>query len=114
MRYHAITEMYSRELALAKLSCADTGEVCKALVEIAFCEQDWIWAQNKFLEFLDNSNPDIGGVSATCLGHIARIHGAIDKDKVVPALKKHRHNKFVRGQIMDALDDIEMFFCKAK
>jgi len=89
----------------------DTERICNALLGIVFCEPDWQWAQNIFLELLENGHPDIKGLSATCLGHIARIHGKLDKAKVISALKKYLHDPrlHIRGNALDALQDIEQF-----
>jgi hypothetical protein len=78
------------------------------MVSVAFFEQDWKWAQEKFLAFLDNKDPRISGLAATCLGHIARIQRKIDKT-VIEELKKHLSNKQISGRVEDALSDIQMF-----
>jgi hypothetical protein len=83
--------------------------ICSALVSISFYEKDWKWAQDKCLEFLINNNVIIAGLAAICLGHIARIHGKIEKDRVINALKHNLSNKELAGQIQDALDDIELY-----
>lgn len=87
----------------------DVDKICKAAVSIAFFEQDWLWAQNKFLELLLNENSDISGIAATCIGHIARIQGRIEKEKVIAILRSRISEQAICGQINDALDDIEMY-----
>ncbi|MEO8403014.1 MAG: hypothetical protein ABI480_00405 [Chitinophagaceae bacterium] len=85
------------------------NKVCRAMVACAYYENDWKWAQEKFLTFLQNNDTTISGLAATCLGHIARIHHKIDKDKVLPALQNYIHKKEISGPVQDALDDIEIF-----
>jgi len=82
-----MSQEYSREQILIDLQSTDTERICNALLGIAFCEPDWQWAQNIFLELLENDHPDIKRLSATCLGHTARIHGKLNKTKVITALK---------------------------
>ena len=87
---------------------SDAAIICDTLVAIAFYESDWKWVQEKCLYFLEADNPDIRAVAATCLGHVARIHKQLDRDKVINALKKHIHEKNVGGSVEDALGDIHM------
>jgi len=88
---------------------ADIRTICQTLVGIAFNEPDWKEAQELFLEFLEHEDANIRGVSATCLGHLARIHRQLDKEKVVSALNKHANEPKISGQVADALDDIALF-----
>lgn len=101
--------MYTRADIEFMLSTSDPNEVSDALLFIAFNELDWKWAQDKFLRLLEDENPDIRGLAATCLGHIGRIHRQIDKKLVVSALRKHLDDAEISGQIGDAIDDIEIF-----
>jgi len=82
--------------------------ICDAMVGIAFFEQDWKWAQDKCLSFLESTNTDVSRLAATCLGHIARIHHKIEK-KVIAALRSRLNDANIAGQVEDALDDIEQF-----
>jgi hypothetical protein len=87
----------------------DIEKITTALVSIAFYEEDWKWAQDKCLEYLSNENDAICGLAATCLGHIARVHGKMKKEKVRMQLLDRKNNLAIVGRIEDALDDIEMF-----
>ncbi|MCD5989803.1 hypothetical protein KDX30_18070 [Pseudomonas sp. CDFA 553] len=87
----------------------DVKSICEALVSVALNDPDWRWAQSKCLDLLDNESPDVRGLAATCLGHIARIHRQLDKEKVLIALREHLDDSTISGQIADALDDVDMF-----
>jgi len=103
---------YSIERVLIDLQSTDTSTVCNGLLGIAFCESDWQWAKNTFLQLLQNHpHSDIRDLCATCLGHVARIHGKLDKNKVTKVLKKYSHdpNFAVLAGAQNALDDIAMF-----
>lgn len=91
------------------LASSAVNSVTEALVDIALNQQDWQWAQNIFLQFLSSNNHVISGLAATCLGHIARIHHHLDKEKVIPALMNKVNDPVIGGTVQDALDDIEMF-----
>jgi hypothetical protein len=43
------------------------------------------------------------------LGHLARIHGQLDLERVEPRLRELRADPEVAGSAEDALDDIERF-----
>lgn len=83
--------------------------ICNALVSIAFYDPDWKWVQDKCLHFFLSNDPNISGLAATCLGHIARIHHKLDKEKVINLLNSRRNDAEIGGQIEDALDDIDSF-----
>jgi hypothetical protein len=102
-------KVIDRQSAEVAFASGNEGEVCCALVSLAFHESDWLWVQNQCLYFLENDNKNIAGVAATCLGHLARIHRKIEKAKVMAALKLHLSNAEIAGVIEDALDDILMF-----
>lgn len=87
----------------------DVEGVCTALISVAFYELDWKWAQDKFLHFLDNDNPEIRGLAAICLGHLARIHKKLEKEKVICALRNHLGDDLISGQVEDALSDVEFY-----
>jgi HEAT repeat len=84
-------------------------EICDALIGVTFHDPDWRWVQEHCLEFLNHENADVRRLAATCLGHIARIHRQLDRDVVVPALKRLEADPEVAGTASDALDDIRMF-----
>lgn len=99
----------SRKKLLKAFSSEQTGEICHALVAMAFHDPDWKWSQDQCLHFLSNSEPEIRGLAATCLGHLARIHRCLDQERVEQALKAHLTDALIAGQVQDALDDIRQF-----
>ncbi|PPS26924.1 hypothetical protein BVY11_21160 [Pseudomonas amygdali pv. morsprunorum] len=101
--------VYDRSTVEKALDSKEIKSVCEALLSIAFYDPDWEWAQRKFLDGLESSNPDIRGLSATCLGHVARIHQKLDKVRVITAFRYHLNDNAISGQIEDALIDIDMF-----
>ncbi|MBF7092964.1 hypothetical protein IUY40_15635 [Flavobacterium sp. ALJ2] len=48
-------------------------------------------------------------MAVTCLGHIARIHRVIDKEKVLKAFESRKDDEAINGRIEDAIDDINVF-----
>jgi hypothetical protein len=99
----------SREAATKAFVSGDKERICHALVSVAFHESDWRWAQERFLEFLQKDDASVSGLAATCLGHLARIHRVLDKERVISVLQQKKACGAISGAVEDALDDIEMF-----
>jgi hypothetical protein len=100
---------YSKQMAEKAFGSQKPEAICRALVAVAFCEPDWKWVQDKCLCFLQNKDPAISGLAATCLGHVARIHQKLEREKVVAALCSRCEDTDIAGRIEDALNDINMF-----
>jgi HEAT repeat protein len=84
-------------------------ETSEALISLALYEEDWRWVQEAALRYLEHPNADLRMTAALALGHLARLHGNLDTDRVVPALRKLLSDPITAGRASDALDDIEMF-----
>jgi hypothetical protein len=82
----------------------------EALVGLALnANENWHLVQDVCLELIVDSDPTISAIAATCLGHLARIHGELDLEIVVPALRALMSNPKTSSYASDALEDIEMF-----
>lgn len=99
----------SREEAADAVDSGDVDRVGAALVALSMYESDWVYVQDVCLRFLGSEVSDLRGLAATCLGHVARVHGKLDVDKVVPALAAFLDDPKISGRVEDALDDISMF-----
>ncbi len=108
-RYYQEPKPISREQAERTLSSGSPSEISDVLVRLAYHEPDWRWVQNQCVRFLGYPNADVRGLAATCLGHLARIHGTVDKQLVVPALERLLMDPEIAGRAEDALADIKMF-----
>mgnify|MGYP000845725764 FL=1 len=109
MEYHNIPSI-DRKTALAIFESNNVEKICHALLSITFYDSDWRWVQEICLKLLASDNHNISSLAATCLGHIARIHKTLDKDRVVSALySKINTCQENKGSIEDALEDIEIF-----
>jgi hypothetical protein len=87
----------------------DPSRVSALLVGSALHDPEWQSVQDLCLELLDGDDPTIAATAVTCLGHLARLHGEIDKDRVIPALAALAAHPVIGKRVPDALDDIEMF-----
>ncbi|MFE7741497.1 hypothetical protein [Nocardia sp. NPDC057455] len=64
---------------------------------------------DRALVLLDSPDSDMRAAAATPLGHLARIHRAIDGERVVPVLSQSSNEPEIAGRVEDALDDIAVF-----
>ena len=88
----------------------DKRNIIDALMFITFNFDDINWIQDKCLFLINFSeNDDIKRLAMTCLGHIARIHGKIKHEQIVPVLSSYLDTNDLSGSAEDALDDIAMF-----
>jgi len=103
-------QKYDRNLAKERLFSENTEIACNSLLEITFNDPDWQWKQDVLLNLLENNdNLDVKRLAITCLGHLARIHQQLDKNKVMPVLEKYFSNPELGGTVSDTFDDFEMF-----
>lgn len=95
--------------AEAGLASGMPDKICDALIRITYHDPDWRWVQDTCIELANHSDPQVSGLAVTCLGHLARIHGVLDLEKVLPTLRKLRAHPKISGRVADALDDIKMY-----
>ena len=87
----------------------DLHDSREALVSMALNETDWRWVQEKCLGFTSHADASVRSVAATCLGHVARIHGQLDLDRVMPRLEFLLRDPETAGYAETAIDDVHMF-----
>ncbi|WP_438351661.1 hypothetical protein ACP8HI_00790 [Paenibacillus sp. FA6] len=65
------------------------------------------------VRYCQHKNENVRGIAILCFGHIARIHGTVNKELVIPLINNglKDESKFVRGHTHSALDDLNMV-CK--
>ncbi|HVS20303.1 MAG TPA: hypothetical protein VHD88_00570 [Pyrinomonadaceae bacterium] len=110
MKYEQVKPI-DKTRAKKLLASGDREAICRTLVSVAMFESDRRWAQGQCLKFARHDVSFVRGVAATCLGHLARIHGAIDEDEVVPVVLGllRDSDPDTRGKAQDALSDFSTF-----
>ena len=83
MRYEEPAPI-ARAEALHAFRSGDPEATCFALVRLAHHDPDWRFVQRWCLDLRDDASSAVGGLAATCLGHVARIHGQLNFEKVLP------------------------------
>ncbi|CAH0193898.1 hypothetical protein GRW89_15475 [Pseudomonas moraviensis] len=90
-------------------SGAQENVIC-ALISIGLNEPDGSWAEEICAKYLSSETEAIAASAITALGHIARRHGRLNTETVLPALENvRRRMPSLQGVIEDTIDDIEMF-----
>jgi hypothetical protein len=94
----------------AVLKFGKISAVIGCLMYMTFNIDDASWVQERLLETIGtNADDEVRSLAVTCLGHMARLHGRIDKERVVPILAALLQDQTLSGRAQDALDDIEIF-----
>lgn len=93
------------------LDSGESSKVTDTLLYIAYNICDVEWAEEQLMRMANDPDDDISGLALTCLGHLARVNGKINKDTVINFLKDKMasSNEIVSSRAEDALDDINMF-----
>jgi hypothetical protein len=99
----------TRERFQQLLMQGNARQSAQALIGLVFSDPDWKWLQDLCLSLVEYVEPDVRAAAVTSLGHIARIHGRIERSLVEPRLRQLLDDPFLAGRAQDALDDIASF-----
>lgn len=105
--YQPLTPI-ERDEAIRIFASDDARAAGEAILRLALHDPDGEWVTDRALPLLEGSDPELRGMTATALGHVARIHGAVDP-RVVPALQRLLRDPSTAGRADDALGDIAIF-----
>lgn len=85
-----------------------------AVLSAALNSGDGIWAEKVCFKLVNHSDPTVRGNALLSLGHIARIHGKLDRKRAIKTLEAalNDEDEFVRGHAEDALEDVQHFVNK--
>jgi hypothetical protein len=108
VKYKAVMERSRSEIEIL-LRSSDGSEIVDALLSAAYYDSDWKWVQEQCLNFSHHENQNVRWISATCFGHLARIHRQLDLELVLQRLVEMRSDPLVSAAAEDALDDIKFF-----
>jgi hypothetical protein len=103
------TEPISREEAQNIIREASPEAIPVTLVRLAYYDPDWIAVQNICIELSTHEDKWVRRTCAICFGHLARIHGKIEREKVDPVLNRLLADPETRGGAEDAIKDLKMF-----
>jgi hypothetical protein len=107
-KYHEIFPMSRSELERL-IDSGNDSAIIQGLLSAAYYDPDWRWVQNLCLRFLSNPDNGIRSNATMCLGHLARIHGQLDIEIVMPRLRELLSDPSIAPSAEDALEDIKLF-----
>ena len=89
----------------------DVEEQIKAILTISW-HDDWRFAQDVCFKYARHTDPSVRHIAIVGLGHIARIHGAIEIGSVLALLAELSRSGRDNGSIGDMLDDIMVYVAR--
>jgi hypothetical protein len=110
LKYSAPRE-YSSDDVQSSLARGSVQEVAEMLVGITLNQSSYEFAYPVVSRCAASDDPSVRGTAILCLGHLARIHGAIDAHPMIEQVCAGLcdSDEWVRGQASNAVDDISMF-----
>ena len=102
---------FERRAALAALDSGDVDRMVDALLGLALHDPDWKWIQDLCIRYSGHPHANVRGIAVLSFGHVARIHGKLETDRVLPILRRALQDPdpLVRGQAHSALADVQFF-----
>jgi hypothetical protein len=109
-QYEPIPE-YSREEIRAALERDDSSALLYAVLSAALYDPELEWAEALCVRLATHAHFNVRGNALLGFGHLARLHGRLDRAKVQPLIEAGLHDAddYVRGHANDAADDVEHF-----
>jgi hypothetical protein len=94
---------------MADVRGEDVARATEALLSLTNHEPDRGWIEAVLLDVIDSSlDQQVRQLAVICLGHIARIHGAIS-ERVIRKLETLENVSEFTSRARNALEEIEMF-----
>jgi hypothetical protein len=99
----------TRAQAEKMFASGDPKKILRAILRLSLHGPDFAYAERMALEL--SSHPDVWvrRNAATALGHVSRVNGSIDLDRVMRVLVALLDDPEVFGHADDALDDVEHY-----
>lgn len=110
MQYHEIVPL-DKAAAGELLLSGDEEKIVMGLLGLVEGNTEWRWVQDQCLRFVNDPRVTVARVAIMCLGHLARMEGKLDLDKVMPMLDAglQHENPAIRGVTEDTLSDISIY-----
>jgi hypothetical protein len=110
MRYEPIPELTRAEVEAA-VERDDPGELLYAVLAAALYADDPAWAEGVCLRAASHRDPNVRGNAVLGFGHLARLHGRLDRLRVEPVIAAALDDPdpYVRGHAHNAAGDVSHF-----
>lgn len=91
----------------------DVPIIREATIALALTEPDRQWMERQLVELMRDADGSVRSIAALAVGHLARVHGQIDLEGVMPVLWDLFEDSETVGNAANALDDISTFVLHA-
>ncbi|UZN02623.1 hypothetical protein [Cellulomonas sp. S1-8] len=81
----------------------------EAIIAIALRDPDRVWVEEQLAGLMHDPDGSVRSVAALAVGHLARIHGAVDDQLLIPILTDLLSDPDARGNAEVALYDISTY-----
>ncbi|RAZ88458.1 hypothetical protein DPM33_23295 [Mesorhizobium hawassense] len=108
--YEGVKEL-DRSRTYKSLLSGETGEQIRAILTISW-HDDWRFAQDVCFKYARHTDYSVRNIAIVGIGHIARIHGAIEIGSVLALLADLRHLGHHHGSVEDMLSDIMVYVAR--
>ena len=110
LKYESV-ELWTHELIARAITEDDPDVLLRIVVGVSMYDDNQEYAQDLCLRLSRHSHFNVRGNAILGFGHIARVHGALDKQRVFPIIKEalSDSNEYIRGQAHGAKEDTEHF-----
>lgn len=99
-----------RQRAEEVLATGTPEQVSETLIALALYDGEVDKTEAQCLSFMRHPSDAVRLTAVLCLGHLARLHGALHLDLVLPLLDElYRWDPVLRGRIEDVRSDIGVF-----
>ena len=110
MEYEEIPKMSRAEIEEA-IARDQPPELSLAVVSASLYSDDLEWAQELCLRLARHKDVLVRGSAILGLGHLARLHGRLDRARVEPIVTAALEDSdaYIRGQANDTVADLETY-----
>jgi hypothetical protein len=107
-KYQEITPISRSEAQLIFAQCAPE-EIALTLLRLAYHDPDWMWVQDLCVSLSTHHDKSVRQSCVICFSHLARIHGKLERQKVMLVLNRLLHDPEVKGEVEVTMDELEVF-----
>lgn len=110
MKYKSIKK-YSREEIEKALADNNSDKLSLMVLSVALYSNDFEYAENFCIQLSNHEHFAVRGNAIQGFGHIARVHGKLNEEKIKPIIKTalRDNNELVRDNANNAKDDTKTF-----
>jgi len=108
--YEPIPWMSKREIN-SVIRNNEPGVLSIAVLSAALYSGDGIWAEKICYKLVQHPHANVRGNALQSLGHIARVHGTLDRKRAIKLLQAALNDEHedVRGNAYNALEDVKHY-----